>query len=326
MSNTDPIYQLYTQICEGGLNLLEQWKSQGVAESEVLDFKLAQKGGTRLYEKDLGNLAKALSGFANSAGGVLVWGVECKRNPEDVDQITSLKPLTELNAFHSSVLTNWPQLAAPPPEKLEMQIIETAPGSNEGMLALYVPKGDAGPVMAMGSGMYRYYFRSGPSFLPMPEWMVADRYGRRPQPKLDLVWKKLRSEFADSTTIVFQLGLINNGSGVAKDMCVRLDNMNREVHFDYLKNTGFWQSRPAVAPGYPEEPEPIWFNTEHYTILPELVGVFAEIVVKIFSRTDNFLSFDYEVICEGAPKVKGTFKQTLGQFEVAEKNEWRSVT
>ena len=38
-----------------------------------------------LYEVITKNLSKAISGFGNSEGGVLVWGVDCSRDLEDGD-------------------------------------------------------------------------------------------------------------------------------------------------------------------------------------------------------------------------------------------------
>ena len=50
-----------------------------------MDFKQADslgKNGNSLHKDDRRNLAKCISGFGNSEGGVVVWGVECSRNVE----------------------------------------------------------------------------------------------------------------------------------------------------------------------------------------------------------------------------------------------------
>ena len=52
-------------------------------EELFLDFKQAVstgKNGTSLHKDDRKNLAKGISGFGNSEGGVIVWGVECSRD------------------------------------------------------------------------------------------------------------------------------------------------------------------------------------------------------------------------------------------------------
>lgn len=289
-------------------------------ESEILDFKLAEKGGTKLFDKDHKNLSKAISGFANSGGGILVWGVECNRDKKGVDQIVALPGLKDLKAFQSSVLTNYPGFTSPGAQGVDVKLIETS--NDAGFLAMYIPKGESNPLMATAGDLHRYYYRSGPSFKPMPEWMVADRYGRRPQPKLELVWRKQRHAYGDSTVFIVQLGLRNVGRGLAQEICVQLKNIDIELNYTQLNNTWFWQSRPPVEPGYPEPLEPLWFNTDAYAILPDLVGVFTEISFKLFSLPERFISFEYVIICDGANKVTGAFKRTLNELLKAEEGQW----
>jgi predicted HTH transcriptional regulator len=51
----------------------------------------------QLEDDDRKNLAKALSGFANSSGGVLLWGV--KGNP-----VPTLMPITQIQIFMENLL------------------------------------------------------------------------------------------------------------------------------------------------------------------------------------------------------------------------------
>ena len=53
-------------------------------EHLYLDFKLANQAD--LNRDDRKNLAKALSGFANSSGGIIIWGVEANdKNADGID-------------------------------------------------------------------------------------------------------------------------------------------------------------------------------------------------------------------------------------------------
>ncbi len=97
---------------------------------------------------------------------------------------------------------------------------------------------------------------------------------------------------------IVHLGLRNVGSGLAKEICVRLGDMNIELDYFELLHARFWQSRQPVEPGYPEVVEPVWFNRSTYVILPELVCAFTEISFKLFSIPDRFLSFEFEIICD----------------------------
>ena len=63
-----------------------------------LDFKLIKKPDLT-HKPDKRNLAKALSGFANSSGGIIVWGVDARQNPDGVDCATELKPIDNVRVL-----------------------------------------------------------------------------------------------------------------------------------------------------------------------------------------------------------------------------------
>ena len=58
-----------------------------------IDFKQAASEGknfTTLHKDDRKNLSKAISGFGNSEGGVVIWGIECSRDI-DVGDVAKAK-------------------------------------------------------------------------------------------------------------------------------------------------------------------------------------------------------------------------------------------
>jgi len=50
-------------------------------------------------EFDKKNYSKALSGFANSSGGLIIWGVDASKNSDGIDCAQALRPLEKLNQF-----------------------------------------------------------------------------------------------------------------------------------------------------------------------------------------------------------------------------------
>ncbi|MGB6603010.1 MAG: ATP-binding protein [Steroidobacteraceae bacterium] len=155
-------------------------------ENLHLEFKLLNDPqlGNR---DDRKNLARALSGFANSAGGVLVWGVEARKNERDVDcaiaapgvrQPTVL--LTRLNQLTGEALD--PVLPG-----IEHRIIGDR-DADPGFVATFVPESPSGPHMAK-LGEDRYYKRSGDSFYGMEHFDIADMFAQRRKPRLELVYR-----------------------------------------------------------------------------------------------------------------------------------------
>jgi hypothetical protein len=57
-----------------------------------LDYKLSAGDNGQMERDDRKSLAEALSGFGNSDGGVIVWGVEAKR-VDGIDAAVDLKPV-----------------------------------------------------------------------------------------------------------------------------------------------------------------------------------------------------------------------------------------
>lgn len=58
-----------------------------------LDFKTAAAGLDRKV------LARTMSGFGNADGGVIVWGIDARRQPDGIDCASALEPIVSIEAF-----------------------------------------------------------------------------------------------------------------------------------------------------------------------------------------------------------------------------------
>ena len=67
---------LFDQLTQGGVTRVQEMIANSEAEELFLDFKRSADNGSgvRLNNHDRANLAKSISGFGNSEGGVVVWG------------------------------------------------------------------------------------------------------------------------------------------------------------------------------------------------------------------------------------------------------------
>ncbi|MBR6408801.1 MAG: putative DNA binding domain-containing protein, partial [Alphaproteobacteria bacterium] len=77
MSRAEDIFQ---KLIYFGEDALDEFILNMQSEELFLDFKQAVstgKNNNTLHKDDRKNLAKAISGFGNSEGGVIVWGVVC---------------------------------------------------------------------------------------------------------------------------------------------------------------------------------------------------------------------------------------------------------
>jgi len=73
------------------------------AESLFLDFKRSSNNGVgkKLSQNDRSNLARAISGFGNSEGGVILWGIDCRNDENFADVAQAKFPLEDAQKFAS---------------------------------------------------------------------------------------------------------------------------------------------------------------------------------------------------------------------------------
>ncbi len=83
------------------LNEIERFIEESQEEHITLEFKTVNHP---IYtdenrEDDKKNFSKVISGFANSSGGIVVWGIMAKQNSSGQDVAKAKKPIKELTKF-----------------------------------------------------------------------------------------------------------------------------------------------------------------------------------------------------------------------------------
>ncbi len=180
-----------------------------------LDFKLVDDPGLKSRD-DRKNLAAAVSGFANSDGGLIVWGVDCRKNADGVDCACKALGINGLKKFHSRLMEFSGSAANPSVTGVEHRSLSIPGEGDHGFVVTYIPASDTGPHMAK-LGEDRYYKRSGWSFLKMEHFEIADMFGRRPHPKLDLTYEVAKPRrFGPDIKASVYLILGNRGRGSAR--------------------------------------------------------------------------------------------------------------
>jgi hypothetical protein len=91
---------------------LDEFIRQGQEEHLHLDFKTVSNANLNGAD-DKKNLAKAVSGFANSSGGLIVWGVDARKNPLGIDCASGLNEISPIQLFVSRLTTLTGQSVSP---------------------------------------------------------------------------------------------------------------------------------------------------------------------------------------------------------------------
>jgi hypothetical protein len=196
------------------LAMAQTWIRERRQEDLHLDFKTL--GGDNDFDRDdRKNLAKAVSGFSNSDGGLIVWGIEASKDKDGVDAAKAESFIPQLRAAYSKLQSITGDTVSPIVTGIDHRSISAV--GDTGLIITYVPASDTGPHMA-GFGENRYYKRSGDSFYQMAHFDIADMFGRRRRPALKLKHElQLGSIYGNKTfDIIIRLSLENNGRALAR--------------------------------------------------------------------------------------------------------------
>lgn len=186
----------------------EVWKG---VERVHFDFKeKSDRSNGSPTEADKKNLAKAVSGFANSGGGVLIWGI---------NDDAKAKPITEYGKFLDKCLELCVHLTDPVVAGIDGACIESASGDNQGYVIIHIPESRIHPhrvILKQENLNGHYYVRSGSSFVVASHVQLADMFGRRPKPLLDLHFDLTARRVNANFEVIVDAILVNEGRGLAK--------------------------------------------------------------------------------------------------------------
>lgn len=190
----------------------------GAVERLNVDFKEKHdRRDAKLADADKRNIAKALSGFANSSGGVLIWGLE--------DERLTPKPIANIEQFTANLARLATQVTDPVVRNVDVDWLPSNHLNNgSGFALIYVPESDLPPhrvILNDTEVKNHYYVRSGESFVVATHTQLEDMFGRRPKPLLSLktgIEVNSTSGTAPNTkySVYVVLGIRNEGRGPAK--------------------------------------------------------------------------------------------------------------
>ena len=215
---SDRAKELFDRLVSKGVSAIDEFISEAASEELFLDFKRSANNGegSRIHVNDRNNLAKAVSGFGNSEGGTIVWGVECSPTNPKGDVASEKKPIRNPTRFKSWLEGVVSGLTVPAHGGIIHRVI---PGSDDtGYVVTLVPMSNQAPLQTVYNK--QYYMRAGSSFEPVPHAVLAGMFGRRPHPRVFHSFLLPPPERLSRTRISYTVGFIlrSVGPGIAKDI------------------------------------------------------------------------------------------------------------
>ncbi|MBL8230871.1 MAG: ATP-binding protein [Bryobacterales bacterium] len=190
MSNRSRADELFSEFKATGEGMIDRLISEEVSEGLFIDYKRSANNGDgeRLHDTDRENLARAIAGFGNAEGGVIVWGVDCRRDPKRGDLPNGKCPIKRPRRFASWLEGTASSCTVPRHSKLSHHAFER-PGAQEGFVVSLVPMSQYRPhCCIVGRHTDRYFIRIGSEFLPAPHSFLASMFGQHPAPSVFVMW------------------------------------------------------------------------------------------------------------------------------------------
>lgn len=258
---------LYRRVLDGHVAAIDEFIATRRSEELFLDFKRSSTNGAgqHLSDNDRNNFARAISGFGNSEGGILVWGVDCSNDTGGADVAQYKVPLEDALKFASWLQGAISGCTIPPHQNVQITPIVAGPG-HSGFVASLIPRSNHAPHQVVGR--LQYFMRAGSNFVPVPHAVLAGMFGRVPQPNVFHNFLVGMAEVEDgAVSATCGLMLVNSGPGIAADLFANLmvlshPGPNCEIAFDRPDATnwgGIWsfgrQMSLISQPGYRLPPD-----------------------------------------------------------------------
>lgn len=175
---SDASKELFDSTCDW--TRLEQMISGGEAESLYYECKAPSdpKVGkdTRLH------LAKACSGFANTNGGIIIYGMSTtKHGHSGLDVMTQLEPIGNVKSFAQQIENAIPSLTTPS-FMCSVKVVRQNASDTRGIVLVHIPKAQSDPVQSNVDSLF--YYRSGDDFVVAPYEMIKRLFAATESPDL----------------------------------------------------------------------------------------------------------------------------------------------
>lgn len=288
---------------------IERFIIDGQEENLKLEFKTVVHPNYNKFnrEDDKKNISKTLSGFTNSNGGIIVWGIRAKENDKQQDIATDKKPINELTKFLNILNRLEGESVTPIITGIEHKKIEI--DNDFGFIITYVPASDFAPHMANYAGKL-YYKRSGDSFYSCEHYDIKDMFQRKHSAYLSLKMKnKQISQISkDKIQIDITLSLRNTGRNYAKAPLIKVE-INQPYKFsdyglDGNGNIGVFNVKASSR-----TPQlSTYSGGQDILIYPDLEYDVDKIELEINSDIEELpkLKVDYMIVAENMEKTNFT--------------------
>ena len=164
---------------------VERLVALGQVENLFVEFKRKHDPLSPDVQKaDRQDLGEALSGFSNSAGGLLIIGIGTA-HVSGTDIASEIVPMPNVAALADKYHSLAREYLAP--ENDNVEVIAIAGTNGAGVIAVHIPVGSTRPYMSLAPNHQKYFRRSHDRFVIMEHYEIEDMFRLKSSPNLDLL-------------------------------------------------------------------------------------------------------------------------------------------
>lgn len=175
----EPALKLYDSLSKSSdlQNLIDQGECEGL-------FLECKSPAEPILSKDLKNkLSVAISGFSNTEGGIIIWGISTTKHEHgNLDVLSQKENMGNCEYFKKQIEKSFPTLTTPSITNIKNKIIKEKSTETKGVVITYIPKNPGDPIQSNIDN--HFYFRNGDEFIKLPYEMLRRLFAATDSPEL----------------------------------------------------------------------------------------------------------------------------------------------
>lgn len=194
-------------------------------EAEGLHLECKAPSEPRLNPDLKRKLATAVSGFSNTAGGVVVWGVSTTKHAHTgLDVLTQLEPVGQCKKLAQQIQNAIPTLTTPAVFGTQVRQVKGRPRDTKGIVLAYIPAYRGDPVQSNLDDFF--WFRTGDEFRKVPYEMIKRLFAASDTPDIWPMVYANEAEMSEDGTWTIPIGCHNRSSAIGEHVTIHLTVRN----------------------------------------------------------------------------------------------------